>query len=30
MVLKIALGIVWGSFFLFLVRLIINNLRDKR
>jgi hypothetical protein len=30
MVLKIALGIVWGAFFLFLVRLIINNLRDKR
>jgi hypothetical protein len=30
MVLKIALGIVLGAFFLFLVRLIINNLRDKR
>jgi hypothetical protein len=29
MVLKIALGIVLGAFFLFLVRLIINNLRDK-
>ena len=30
MVLKIALGIVLGAFFLFLVRLIINNLRDKK
>ena len=30
MVVKIALGIVLGAFFLFLVRLIINNLRDKR
>jgi hypothetical protein len=29
MVVKIALGIVLGAFFLFLVRLIINNLRDK-
>lgn len=29
MVIKIALGIVLGAFFLFLVRLIINNLRDK-
>ena len=29
MVLKIAFGIVLGAFFLFLVRLIINNLRDK-
>jgi len=30
MVLKIAFGIVLGAFFLFLVRLIFNNLRDKR
>jgi hypothetical protein len=30
MVVKIALGIVLGAFFLFLVRLIINNLRDKK
>ncbi len=30
MVLKIALGIVLGAFFLFLIRLIVNNLRDKQ
>ena len=29
MVLKIALGIVLGAFFLFLVRLIVNNFRSK-
>gem|GEM_PF-2938942 len=30
MILRIALGIVLGAFFLFLIRLIVNNLRDKR
>jgi len=29
MVVKIALGIVLGAFFLFLVRIIINNFRAK-
>ena len=30
MILKIALGIVLGAFFIFLIRLIINNLLGKR
>lgn len=30
MILRIALGIVLGVFFIFLIKLIINNLRGKR